>query len=62
MTGSAPSWKRYQYYQLSWTKQSGAKLQLFWRYQQYFYSGQGWADGQTTDKDSTGLIRIEIQP
>ena len=62
MTGSAPSWKRYQYQELRWTKPGGAKLQMVWRYEQYFYPNQGWREGRMTRADATGLIRIDIQP
>ncbi len=61
MTGSAPSWKRYQYYRVRWTKRTGANLHLSWRYEQYFYSNHGWSDALMTRGESTGLIRIDIQ-
>jgi hypothetical protein len=59
MTGQSPSWKRHMYYQLRWKKPSGAKLEMLWRYEQYFYSA--WGSGFTTREGSTGLIRIDIQ-
>jgi len=62
MTGQSPSWKRHIYYQLDWKKFSGAKLEMLWRYEQYFYPGNGWASGFMTRDGSTGLIRVEIQP
>jgi hypothetical protein len=61
MTGHSPSWKRHLYYQVRWQKQSGAKLEMLWRYEQYFYSGAGWASGFMTREDSTGLIRVDIR-
>lgn len=61
MTGHSPSWKRHQYYRLTWKNQSGAKLEMLWRYEQYFYPGDGWAGGQMTHEGSTGLIRVYIQ-
>src|SRR5437773_6029168 len=62
MTGHSPSWKRDLYYHLLWKKTSGAKLEMLWRYEQYFYPGNGWASGFMTHEGSTGLIRLDIQP
>ncbi|HZR05945.1 MAG TPA: hypothetical protein VFA61_08970 [Candidatus Udaeobacter sp.] len=62
MTGHSPSWKRHVYYRLVWKKPSGAKLEMLWRYEQYFYPGIGWAGGFMTYKGSTGLIRLDISP
>ena len=62
MTGHSPSWKRYLYYRLLWKKPSGAKLEMLWRYEQYFYPGDGWASGFMTYQGSTGLIRLDISP
>jgi hypothetical protein len=61
MTGRSPSWKRHLYYQLVWKKQSGAQLEMVWRYEQYFYPDDGWATGMMTREGSTGLIRVDIQ-
>jgi len=61
MTGQSPSWKRHLYYRLVWKKPSGAKLEMLWRYEQYFYPGNGWASGFMTRESSTGLIRVEIK-
>jgi hypothetical protein len=61
MTGHSPSWKRHLYYRLLWKKPSGAKLEMLWRYEQYFYPGNGWASGFMTYKGSTGLISVEIK-
>ena len=62
MTGHSPSWKRRLYYRVLWTKPSGAQLQMLWRYEQYFYPGNGWASGFMTREGSTGLIRLDIRP
>jgi hypothetical protein len=62
MTGHSPSWKRHLYYRLLWKKPSGAKLEMLWRYEQYFYPGNGWASGFMTYKGSTGLIQLDISP
>jgi hypothetical protein len=61
MTGHSPSWKRHLYYRVRWKKSSGATLEMLWRYEQYFYSGNGWATGFMTRQGSTGLIRLEIK-
>ena len=60
MTGQSPSWKRHLYYRLLWKKSSGAKLEMLWRYEQYFYPGNGWASGFMTQEGSTGLIQVTI--
>ena len=61
MTGHSPSWKRHLYYRLNWKKSSGANLEMLWRYEQYFYPGNGWASGFMTHQGSTGLIRVDIK-
>jgi hypothetical protein len=62
MTGKSPSWKRHLYYRLLWKKPSGAKLEMLWRYEQYFYPGNGWASGFMIHEGSTGLIQLDITP
>ncbi len=62
MTGHSPSWKRHIYYRLLWKKPSGAQLEMLWRYEQYFYPGDGWASGFMTREGSTGLIKLDIRP
>src|SRR5258708_40191289 len=62
MTGHSPSWKRHLYYRVLWKKPSGAKLEMLWRYEQYFYPDSGWANGFMTYRDSTGLIQLDISP
>jgi len=62
MTGQSPSWKRHLYYRLLWKKPSGEKLEMTWRYEQYFYPGNGWASGFMTRQGSTGLIQVTINP
>jgi hypothetical protein len=61
MTGQSPSWKRHTYQEIRWKKSSGAKLQMVWRYEQFFYGGNGWTSGFMTREGSTGLIRIDIK-
>lgn len=60
MTGRVPSWKRHIYYEVRWKKASGAKLEMLWRYEQFFYPGSGWASGLMTRESSTGVVRIDI--
>jgi hypothetical protein len=60
MTGNSPKWKRYTYCKLNWTKHAGAKLQMMWRYEQFFYANNGWVEAFMTRPDATGLIRVEI--
>ena len=62
MTGQSPSWKRHLYYRVVWKKSSGAKLEMLWRYEQYFYPGNGWASGFMNREGSTGLIQLAIHP
>jgi len=67
MTGHSPSWKRHIYYELRWTKPTGATLDMLWRYEQLFYGkqfapGDGWDSGYGTHPFSTGLVRVEIRP
>ena len=60
MTGNSPKWKRYIYRKLSWTKANGAKLEMLWRYEQFFYANDGWVAAFMTRPEATGLIRVEI--
>lgn len=60
MTGRSPIWRRHLYYELTWKKPSGTKLQMTWRYEEYFYSGNGWTGGLGTRAGVTGLIRVDI--
>ena len=61
MTGQSPSWKRHIYQEIRWKKSSGANLEMLWRYEQFFYPGNGWVSGFMTREGSTGLIRAEIK-
>lgn len=61
MTGQSPSWKRHLYYRLNWKKADGQKLEMLWRFEQYFYPQNGWAAGSMTRENSTGLIRVDIE-
>ncbi len=62
MTGHPPSWRRHLYYRVLWKKPSGANLEMLWRYEQYFYSDNGWAGGFMTREGSTGLVQVDIHP
>jgi len=59
MTGQAPSWRRNLYFRLTWRKPSGARLDMAWRYEQWFYPASGWSPAWMAP-DGTGLIRLEI--
>jgi hypothetical protein len=63
MTGHAPSKKRNFYYRLIWRKPSGETLDAVWRFEQWFYSRDGWASdvGTMTNERSTGLIRLDLR-
>jgi hypothetical protein len=66
MTGHSPSWKRHLYYELRWKKNTGATLDMIWRYEQFFYGqqlipGNGWGNGFMTSEGSTGLIQVAIK-
>jgi hypothetical protein len=60
LSGHAPSWKRHLYYRLIWEKPGGARLEMVWRYEQYFYDD--WASGFMTRAGTTGLIHVDIRP
>ena len=61
MTGHSPSWKRHLYLSSALEKVSGTSLEMLWRYEQFFYPGNGWTSGFMTRKGSTGLIRVDIK-
>ncbi|MEY2537633.1 MAG: hypothetical protein QOG67_1373 [Verrucomicrobiota bacterium] len=61
MSGQSPSWKRFSYQRLTWKRSNGAKLEMLWRYEQYFYSSNGWTSGTMTREGVTGLIKIRIE-
>jgi hypothetical protein len=56
----SPRWKRYVYYRLTWRKPSGARLAMFWRYEQQYYSDTGWGEPLMMWNSQTGLLRVEI--
>jgi hypothetical protein len=60
MTGNSPRWKRNIYQKLTWKKPTGAKLEMVWRYEQYFYSQDHWTEALMTRPGTSGLIRVEI--
>ena len=60
MSGHSPSWKRHLYYRLTWKKPDGGRLEMVWRYEQYFY--EQWASGFMTRAGTTGLISVDIRP
>jgi len=58
--GPSPWWKRYAYYRLVWKKPSGAKLEMFWRYEQQYYSASGWTTPAMMWNSQTGLLSVDI--
>ncbi len=60
MSGHSPSWKRHLYYRLVWENRDGGRLEMVWRYEQYFY--EDWASGFMTRAGTTGLIHVDIRP
>jgi hypothetical protein len=47
-------------------KNTGATLDMIWRYEQFFYGqqlipGDGWGNGFMTHEGSTGLIQVAIK-
>jgi hypothetical protein len=60
--GSVPRWKKYIYYRLVWTKPSGARLAMRWRYQRDYYVGKGWTSPLMKYDSRTGLQSVEILP
>jgi hypothetical protein len=62
MTGYTPSWKRHTYQKLTWTKPNGMKLEMLWRYEQFYDKVNGWASPTMTREGETGLIKVDITP
>jgi hypothetical protein len=60
MTGNSPKWKRQIYQKLAWKKPTGVKLEMLWRYEQYFYRDDHWVEAFMSRPGFTGLIRIDI--
>jgi len=58
----SPWWKRYVYYRLLWTKRDGSKLEMLWRYEQDYYSRDGWEKPAMMWNWHTGLIQVDIRP
>src|SRR5438874_5158423 len=60
MTGNSPRWKRNVYQRITWKKPNGARLEMIWRYEQYFYPRDGWTEALMIRPGAPGLIRVEI--
>jgi hypothetical protein len=54
------AWRRYQYQTLLWKKKNGEKLELVWRFEQFYDPGKGWSTGAMTPGGATGLVRVDI--
>jgi len=59
MTGHAPSWRRHLYSRLTWTKRSGAQLEMLWRLRQGHFGAEGWRP-QRIESGSAGLVQTTI--
>jgi hypothetical protein len=59
--GHAPWWKRYVYYRLLWKKPTGSQLEMFWQYEQQYYSAQEWNRPEMMWNSQTGLLCVDIQ-
>lgn len=57
----SPWWKRYVYYKLVWQKRDGTRLEMRWRYQQEYYSRDGWTAPLMMWNWHTGLIAVDIK-
>jgi hypothetical protein len=62
MTGHSPSWRRANYRRLEWKKASGARLDIVWRFEDYFYPSWGWVHSEMTREDWSGLAELTITP
>jgi hypothetical protein len=60
--GSVPRWKKYVYYQLVWTKPSGARLAMRWRYERDYYVRTGWTEPLMKYDFQTGLQSVDFLP
>jgi hypothetical protein len=59
--GGPPAWwRRYVYYGFVWTKRSGAKLEMRWRYQQQYRSVSGWSKPAMMWNSRTALLSVDI--
>jgi hypothetical protein len=57
--GPVASWRRFLTYRLVWRKQSGAELEMVWRYRQDFIAPRGWID-VFSGVGSAGLIKVKM--
>lgn len=60
MTGYSPSWRRHLYVRLLWTKRSGARLAIQWRFPQAFYPRDGWRPA-SVEYGSAGLLDVSLR-
>ena len=62
MTGQTAQWKKFITYRLHWQKASGGSLDLFWRYENYYYPQDGWLTADMTGDTHCGLVEVRITP
>ena len=55
--GPMPTWGRHIYYRLTWSKASGEKLEMRWRYKAEFKQGK-WSDPFMAYDFTTGLLQV----
>ena len=57
--GPTPTWGRHIYYRLTWTKASGERLEMRWRYKAEFNRGK-WTDPFMAYDSTTGLLQVDL--
>ena len=62
MTGQTPQWKRFITYRLHLQKRSGGSLDLYWRFENYYYPQDGWLTADMTGPTHCGLVAVHIDP
>jgi hypothetical protein len=62
MTGQTPQWKKFITYRLHLQKRSGGALDLFWRFENYYYPQDGWLTADMLGPTHCGLIEVRITP
>jgi hypothetical protein len=62
MTGATPQWKKFITYRLHWQKRSGGAMDLFWRFENYYYPQDGWLTADMTGPTHCGLVEVRVTP
>ncbi|MEO8429664.1 MAG: hypothetical protein ABI651_21440 [Verrucomicrobiota bacterium] len=53
-------WKRYVYYCFIWKKRPETRLEMLWRYEQWYYGTGGWTNPEMLWNSRTGLVYFGI--